>query len=183
MKLIELSQSRSACVDDKDFKWLSQWKWHYARDISNKTGYAHSYHRQHKISMHIIIMKRYEYWEHGKEVDHINTCGCDNRKVNLRLATQSEQGANGRLQLNNTSGITGVNWYKITGKWVARIMVNGKRKHLDYFEKFNDAVAARLKAEFKYFGEFRHDPANVCPLGYTGECLDCAARLKELQNV
>ena len=59
-------------------------------------------------------------------------------------------------------------------------MVNRKQKNLGHFEEFDEAVKIRQKAEIKYRGEFRHDPTNVCPLGYTGECPDCAVRLKEL---
>jgi hypothetical protein len=38
MKKIKLTQGRFACVDNEDFKWLSQWKWHYHRQ--KKTGYT-----------------------------------------------------------------------------------------------------------------------------------------------
>jgi len=184
---IELSQGRVALVDDEDFDWLSKWKWYYLRDKKAKTGYAKrnigSSPHQQAVYMHIAIMKRHKCWKRKKEVDHIDMCGCDNRKVNLRLATSGEQGINERFRSDNTSGIRGVCWYKQTGKWVAYITVNRKRKHLGYFVNKEDAIAKRLWAEYKYFGKFRHDPTNVCPLGYTGECPDCAARLRELQGV
>jgi len=187
MRKIELSQGRVALVDGEDFDWLSKWKWCYLRDPTKKTGYAirrnNSKPKQPLIRMHVAIMKRYKRWQHGKQVDHINTCGCDNRKENLRLETRGEQGANGGLQSNNTSGVTGVYWNKNRGKWQASIRINGKLKHLGYFDDFDEAVKERLKAEYKHFGEFRHDPTNVCPLGYTGECPDCAQRLRELQDV
>jgi len=183
MKLIELSQDRVTIVDDEDFDWLSKWKWHYAR--RKKSGYAErgdcSGPKQKTISMHVAIMKRHKKWKRGREVDHINTCGCDNRKVNLRLATPGEQGVNIGRRSNNTSGVTGVYWSKASGKWRAYIWVNGKEKHLGYYEDFDEAVEVRLKAEFKYYGEFQHDPTNVCPLGHTGQCPECAARLKERQ--
>ena len=184
MKQIKLSQGRVALVDDKDFEWLSQWNWHYSRDKTKKTGYAMRHNNSNLkrplIQIHIAIMKRYKRWRKGKQVDHINTCGCDNRKENLRLATSSGQKINVRLRTNNTSGVTGIYWNRNAGKWHARIKTNGKQKHLGYFISIEEAIKARLKAEIKYFGEFQYDPTNVCPLGYTGECLECAQRLKEL---
>jgi len=185
MKLIELTQDRFAVVDNKDFAWLSKWKWYYRRGKDRKTGYAvrntGRWPHQRTVLMHIAIMKRHKRWKHGRQVDDINTCGCDNRKVNLRLATRSGQRANVGLCSNNTSGVTGVSWYRQRNKWRARIIVNGKQKHLGYFDDFDEAVKERQQAEIKYYGKFRHDPTNVCPLGATGQCPDCAAKLKESQ--
>lgn len=189
MKTIELTQGRLACVDDEDFKWLSKWNWHYHRVKHANTGYAertdHSGPEQRIIRMHVAIMKRHKHWKHERQIDHINICGCDNRKENLRLVTSSEQRINRGQRSDNTSGVVGVSWHKARNKWEAYITINKKRIHLGIFpdKDFDEAVKVRLKAEFKYFGEFQHNPTNVCPLGYTGECPDCAQRLKELQDV
>jgi len=184
MKLIELSQGRVAVVDDEDFKWLSKWNWYYHRLKQRNTGYAvrgdYSKSQKQRVSMQITIMEHYKCWRHGKEVDHINTCGCDNRKENLRFATLSQQNANKRQQSNNTSGVVGVNWCEAAGKWIARIGINGKRKYLGVFVNKKDAIAARRQAEIKYFGEYRYDPKKLCPLWKTGQCPDCAKRAKEL---
>jgi len=183
MKQIELSQGRVAIVDDEDFEWLSKWKWHYIR--RGKTGYAErriSSKPPRVIHMHVAIIRRYKHWKHGCEVGHRNTCDCDNRKKNLRLTARGGQRANQGKRTDNTSGIPGVHWYERRGKWIAYINANKRRDYLGYFEKFEDAVTARHKAEIKYFGEYRHDPTNVCPLGHTGECPDCAARLRGLRD-
>ena len=183
MKLIKLTQNRLACVDAEDFDWLSKWSWHYHRMEKRKTGYArrtdYSGPKQKTVSMHVEIMKR--HGRRGREVDHIDNCGCDNRKENLRLATRKGQGANVGLRVVNTSGVTGVSWHEQAGKWHARININGKIKHLGYYDDdddFNEAVEARRKAEIEHYGEFQHDPTKVCPLGYTGQCPECAARLR-----
>lgn len=186
MKLIELTQGRVAIVDDEDFEWLSEWKWYYARNREDrKTGYAvrsnySDSKQQPQIQMHIAILQRHKRWKHRGKVDHHNTCGCDNQKVNLRLATCSANGANKKRHSNNTSGITGVRWHKLTSKWEARLFIDGKYKYLGLFANKIDAIAVRRQAEIEHFGEYRYDPTNVCPLGYTGQCPDCAQRLKEL---
>ena len=47
----------------------------------------------------------------------------------------------------STTGITMVYWYKTGKRWVAKINVDGKQKHLGYFESYLDACAARKSAE------------------------------------
>tara|TARA_B100000131_G_scaffold153436_1_gene148775 strand:- start:76 stop:621 length:546 start_codon:yes stop_codon:yes gene_type:complete len=106
------------------------------------------------------------YMYHGvdpleKQIDHINGNKLDNRIKNLRLATNQENQWNrSSLQRNNTSGKTGVTWYARHKKWVAQIEVsdNQKRKgyNLGYYTKKEDAIQARIEAEKKYFGDFRH---------------------------
>ena len=90
-------------------------------------------------------------------VDHRNHNKADNRKNNLRIATDSQNNMNKSKQSNNTSGVTGVVWYKFTNKWKSQIKINGKNIHLGYFSNFNDAVKARKEAEEKYFGEYSYD--------------------------
>lgn len=50
---------------------------------------------------------------------------------------------------NNTTGFRGVFKDKRTGKYRARIIMQGNRTELGYFEHFADAVEARLQAEEK----------------------------------
>ena len=56
-----------------------------------------------------------------------------------------------KLKKNNTSGKTGVYFYKKTNKWVARITLKGEEKYLGAFDNKEDAIKARLKAEEEYF--------------------------------
>ncbi len=131
--------------------------------------------------MHVAVMQRHKRWKCGCKVDHINTCGCDNRSKNLRLVDSNMNGAHSGKQTNNTSGTIGVSWAKNRNKWETYIRVNGKRKNLGHYADIEDAIEARRQAEIKYFGKFQYDSTNVCPLGYTGQCPDCAARLKEME--
>lgn len=90
-------------------------------------------------------------------IDHRNHNKADNQKSNLRIVTCSQNNMNKSIQSNNTSGVTGVVWYKTTNKWKAQIKINNKNIHLGYFADFDDAVKARKKAEEKYFGEYSYD--------------------------
>lgn len=49
----------------------------------------------------------------------------------------------------NQNNYPGVNWDGSRGRWVARIKLNGKNKHIGYFENHTDAVFARKKFEIE----------------------------------
>ena len=83
-------------------------------------------------------------------IDHINGNPSDNRIENLRDVTHQENHKNKCTYRTNTSGHIGVSWHIGTQKWCARIEVNGKRKHLGYFNVLEDAVAARQAASVKH---------------------------------
>ena len=54
----------------------------------------------------------------------------------------------------NSSGIRGVYYDKSTGKWRARLKFQGKLMNFGTYTRFEEAVEARKKAEFVYYGEF-----------------------------
>jgi hypothetical protein len=88
---------------------------------------------------------------HGKwpsdQIDHINGIRSDNRIINLRVVTNTENTRNRKLTKTNSSGATGVYWNKKAGKWQARISADGKYKSLGYFLSLDEASAVRKAAE------------------------------------
>lgn len=80
-------------------------------------------------------------------IDHINGDGLDNRIKNLREVDKFDSAKNKPIQRNNTSGVVGVNFYKPTGKWVAKISNEGKRITIGYFETIEEAAKARRDKE------------------------------------
>ena len=90
-------------------------------------------------------------------VDHKNHQRCDNRKINLRVVTPSQNCMNKIIRSDNTSGITGVSWNCKNNKWLAKITIDYKTIYLGYYGNFEDAVKARKEAEEKYFGEYSYD--------------------------
>ena len=81
------------------------------------------------------------------EVDHINHNRADNRIENLRLVTRLENNMNKSVQINNSSGVTGVTFCKQTGKWRAQIQINGKNVSLGRYESIHEAETARKTAQ------------------------------------
>ncbi|OHB78622.1 MAG: hypothetical protein A2Z25_16745 [Planctomycetes bacterium RBG_16_55_9] len=89
----------------------------------------------------------------GYVIDHINGCGLDNRRANLRLATVAQNAWNARKR-NPRSGYKGVWLAKDKGLWRAAIVHHGKREHLGYFNDKRDAARAYDQAAKKYHGRF-----------------------------
>ena len=151
-KQIPLSQGKFAIVDDDVYEWASKYKWCAMR--GNSTFYAlrgvgkRPNHK--KVYLHRDIMDA----QIGVQVDHINGDGLDNRRENLRLASNMENQRNRRLNANNTSGFKGVYWQVDKGKWRARIEVDGNAIHLGYFDSKEDAALAYDASAIKNFGEF-----------------------------
>jgi len=65
----------------------------------------------------------------GHVVHHVNGNGLDNRRVNLRVISQSLNIANKR-RVSNATGYRGVYLRKKDGRFVAEIKVDGRKKHL-----------------------------------------------------
>lgn len=87
------------------------------------------------------------------QIDHINRNRSDNRISNLREATNKQNLQNAGKYSNNTSGHTGVSWYKREFKWQAHIKHNCKKIHLGYFTNLEAATAARKAAELRYWAD------------------------------
>ncbi|WP_312416666.1 HNH endonuclease [Shinella sp.] len=101
----------------------------------------------------VIFALVYGAWP-SEEVDHENVCGGDNRLTNLRAATSSQNKQNRRRAKHNTSGFKGVSWHRRKGKWAASIKMNGRQKHLGYFESGEAAHQAYLLAAQESQGVF-----------------------------
>lgn len=119
----------------------------------------HDGYRQIKIDGNLWLSHRIAWimtfgqWP-TDDIDHINGIKDDNRIINLRLATTSENMSNRGMQANNTSGHKGVYWHKKDSKWTAQIRVNGRNKYLGQFTDPEDAAAAYKKAAPEYHGTF-----------------------------
>lgn len=159
MKHIKLTQGKVALVDDEDFERINQFKW-CADFINKKYWYAvrtirkgkRKMNKQNLIIMHREILKLQK--GDGKEIDHINHNGLDNRRCNLRVCSHAENQHNRKS--NKGSIYKGVRWYKLSQKWIARIGFNNKKKHIGCFNTSKQAAKAYDNAAKKYFGKYAY---------------------------
>ena len=87
-------------------------------------------------------------------VDHENRNPLDCRDENLRAATVRQNNANNGLRRDNASGYKGVSFKSSNLKWQAQTHINGKTKHLGYFDTPEEAHAVYAKVFVETFGEF-----------------------------
>ena len=90
----------------------------------------------------------------ASDLDHVNGNRADNRVSNLREATKSQNMANTKTQVNNTSGHRGVIFDKANSKWMAYMQLHGKFINIGRFAEKEEAIAARSQAFVSAFGEF-----------------------------
>ena len=81
------------------------------------------------------------------DIDHIDGNPNNNRIVNLRSVSRTENLRNTRRSSNNKSGHNGVHWDKKGRKWQAQTSINNCAVHLGYFDDIDDAIAARKAAD------------------------------------
>ncbi len=136
-------------IDYKDYHTVCQYTWN-----QKTNGYIWAEHNHKKIYLHRLILnlcKRNVY------ADHINHNTCDNRRENLRPATNSQNQMNRDKPKQNTSGVKGVYWHKNKQKWQANIQVDNKLLYLGIFPSKQDAIKARKDAEKKYFNQYNYN--------------------------
>lgn len=126
-----------AIVDDDDWYDLIRFSW-----LQNKQGYVIA-----RIHSRIVYMHRYlqkETIPNSHVVDHINQNRLDNRKLNLRVVSYSENNQNvSRTHINQkTSTYIGVTYAKDKGKWKARIKKDQKTYNLGHYQNEEDAARA-----------------------------------------
>lgn len=143
-----LSKGYETIIDDDDYKYLNRFSWYYAHGYAVRTIYDSG--KPYQLRMHRLIIDTPD----GLDTDHINGNRLDNRKINLRTATRSQNVANTFVKKQNKSGYKGVSWKKSNKKWCAQIMYNNKVYHIGLFTDIKKAAKAYNNAAKKYFGEY-----------------------------
>lgn len=140
-------------VDIEDLPILKQYIWSF----NVLSGYAYSHSHGPTVMMHKLIAKTPE----GMLTDHINGERLDNRKTNLRYATNTENAQHMSPWAKNTkhSKYKGVcilhnREYPLKKPWIAYIGVNGKRQYLGYFATDEEAANAYDNAAREQFREY-----------------------------
>lgn len=135
-------------IDEVDLPLVSSRRWSLS-----PAGYAVA---AYGVKLHRLILGA-----KGKiSVDHQNGDRLDNRRANLRLATTSQNCRNSAVPRGRNPH-RGISWEEDRQRWHAQIKVDNRTIHLGRYTTVDAALAARVKAEKEYFGEFAPIRLNV----------------------
>lgn len=124
--------------DKEDLELIEKHTWN-----KDRYGYAVATYKRKTLSVHVCLLGRRE----GFEIDHINRNKLDNRRVNLRFVTHSENMRNTDQTTRDCRGV-----WKKKNRYMAGIHINNKTVHLGSFLTFEEAQRARKEAEAFYWG-------------------------------
>lgn len=142
---IPLTQGKVAIVDDEDYELVIKYGW-TTHSIHKKGRVVREYVRVSNPRKHgtLYLHQLINQTPPGMKTDHRNGNPLDNRRCNLRTATNAENSRNRVGGSGNTSGYKGVSFFKRDKRWRAYLVLNGKQIHLGYF---NDPIAAAKTAD------------------------------------
>lgn len=141
MKKIKLTRGKFALVDDEDFEKVAQYSWY-----SMTNGYAARDEwlgngQKRMVYMHRFILEAPD--DRKIVVDHKNGKKHDNRRENIRLVTQKENGWNSKVRKDNKSGVRGV-WYDTAkGRFSLRMKIGNTYKFCGYYDTLKLAAKKR----------------------------------------
>jgi len=148
---VPLTKGYEAVIDAADAALVGQWNWHAMEDGGRVYAARkdHSAGRSETVRLHRLLTGAAK----GVMVDHRDGDGLNNRRKNLRTATNSQNQHNRRPQQGRCS-LKGVSWHCQARRWRAHISVDGRKRHLGLFDTPEAAHAAYCKASTELHGEF-----------------------------
>lgn len=144
-----------AIVDDEDFAYLAQFRWHLLINRSGNAyastvGYVDAEGRKRQVSMHRLLLGL----QAGQLADHRDGDGLNNQRANLRLANRLQNSANAVRRCKRGSRYKGVGIRRQRDRFQAHLCINGVTQHLGTFASEEAAARAYDEAARIAFGEF-----------------------------
>lgn len=149
-------------VDDDIYGLLIKFRWQVRKRHGGRYGCDAIYEKKRggKYAGIVVMPRAIMNAPPHLQIDHINRNPLDNRRENLRLATQSQNSFNSKLYINNKSGLKGV-YYQYetnpgakTKRWRAFIQIDKKKTHIGYFQTPEEAARAYDDAAIEHYGEY-----------------------------
>jgi len=147
VKEIPLQNGMIALVDDEDFERVSEHTWTIAKNQETSIQVF-----SETIGKKIILSRFISKARENEVVTFKNKNPLDFRKENLIVMNSIVHKRMSKAKRNASSKYKGVCKSKKTGKWIAAIAIEGKRKHLGSFINEDDAARTYNNAVLEYWG-------------------------------
>ena len=174
MQTIQLTQGKTAVVDDEMFQILNQYRWYVGRQ--HRQWYAMraiKWNGKNKtIYMHHCVLG---YPLNKNVIDHIDGNGLNNQRSNLRMVNQTENKWNSQKQQDTLNPYKGVT-LSSPGRWSAHIKIDKRTIHLGTFDSCELAAQKYDKAALSLHGEFAQP--NFPKATYNGTDLSDALKVQ-----
>lgn len=145
---------KTILVDDEDYDFLSKFTWCIIK--CHNTFYAKTTINYKKIRMHGMILKHHNIdIPLGQMIDHIDSNGLNNQKINLRVVSNSENQFNvGKRKNSTASKYKGVRYNKDKKKWYSCCTINRKYYFFGYTKTEMESVLNYNREIKKYQGDY-----------------------------
>ena len=160
---VRLIPDKYARVEAVDFEKISKYTWLVRKTPRSYTAVRFEAKGRLLVAvyMHSEIMINKLRPESGElprklVVDHKNRNGIDNRRANLRPATESQNSMNRRKVRGTSSRYKGVSWRRSRRLWQSMIWVDKRNLLLGSFTSETEAAKVYDAAARKYYGEFAY---------------------------
>ncbi len=115
--------------------------------LPNVTKYIHRLVAQEFIDNNDATQTQIDHIDHNRQNNHVS---------NLRYVTVKQNSMNKSKREGLSSQYKGVYFDKRSKKWVANIVVDGKRKHLGYYDNEYEAGTSYNDAAEEHFGDYAY---------------------------
>lgn len=181
-RAIQLTKGWACWVDEADYPAVSQWIWTLTGGPSTPAGHplyaarmvGGRHEKTHAVWMHREIMRdalppgvRVDHRKHRHDIRVV-----DNRRSNLRTATDEENTHNSRKHRIGTSPFKGITKTKL--QWQTRVRALGKNQELGCYRRPEEGAVAYDAAALYFFGDYactnyafpesKHSIHGACPL-------------------
>ena len=144
---IPLTQKQHAVVDCEDFDRISAHKWYASWNPKTESFYAYrnlplGNGKRTSQKMHRVVMG---LESGGSQIDHVNRDTLDNRKSNLCIVTNRQNGENRRDQSKHGVGVM-----KKGFRFQVHVAISGRRIYVGTYGSPAEARQARVDYLEKY---------------------------------
>ena len=146
---IFLKEGFEAAIDLADIPLVADRRW---RLLTSPKGHIYVCAGQSVSGNFVTLHRHLMQPPRDRYVDHEDGDGLNNRRGNLRIASGTENNANSITMRRNRLGYKGVHTKK--GRFCAHIKIDGRTRHLGYFDTPEEASAAYLGAAKVAWGDF-----------------------------